>query len=70
MKQSLTNTQIEILKTFAHPLPDADISALRKTLANFFAERAIAYADVAWEHNEWDNEKVDSILKTKMRKRN
>jgi hypothetical protein len=67
-KRPLTNVQLELLKTFSHQLPDKDLIELRKTLAHFFAERLIQQADEIWEEKEWNNQVVDTMLHTKMRK--
>ncbi|MBN8685251.1 MAG: hypothetical protein J0L99_21585 [Chitinophagales bacterium] len=68
-QQPLSNVQLELLKTFSHNLNEQDLLALRKVLANFFAERLIAQADQAWEQNNWTDATVEELLHTKLRKR-
>jgi hypothetical protein len=68
IKQPLTNVQLELLKTFSHQLPDNDLLELRKILAAFFAQRLIEQANQVWDEQHWNDEKVDEILNTKMRK--
>ena len=68
LKQPFTNVQLELLKTFSHQLPESDLIDLKKTLALFFAEKLIAQADKIWENQNWDNDLVDELLHTKMRK--
>ena len=69
IKQPLTNAQLEILKAFSHNLSEKDLIDLRKTLADFFAEKAITEANKAWDEKGWANEDVDRLLNTKLRKR-
>ena len=68
IKQPLTNVQLELLKTFSHQLPDNDLLELRKILAAFFAQKLIEQANQVWDEQHWNDEKVDEILNTKMRK--
>ena len=68
LKQPFTNVQLELLKTFSHQLPESDLIDLRKTLALFFAEKLIVQADKTWEDKKWNNQTMDEMLQTKMRK--
>jgi len=65
----LTNVQLELLKVFAYQASDEDLLELKDILAKFFAEKAIQSATQAWDERGWDDEKVDELLKTKLRKR-
>lgn len=65
----LSNTQLEILKTFRHELTEEDLEKFRKNIANFFAEILMDEAGKVWEDQERDEEKVQEVLHTKMRKR-
>ncbi|MFN4257157.1 MAG: hypothetical protein ACK4Q5_19325 [Saprospiraceae bacterium] len=67
LPQPFTNVQLELLKVFAHHVSDNDLQELRMHLAQFFAQRAIAAADAAWEKNGWTDADVDRLLQTKMR---
>lgn len=69
IKQPLTNAQLEILKAFSHNLSEEDLTDLRRMLADFFAEKAIAEANKAWDEKGWTDEDVDRLLTTKLRKR-
>lgn len=69
IQQPLTNVQLELLKTFAHDLSEDELLELRELLANFFAQKAIEAANQTWDEKGWDNEKVDRLLNTKLRKR-
>ena len=68
LKQPFTNDQLELLKTFSNNLPENDLLDLKKTLANFFAEKLINQADKVWNDEKWNDEKVDLILQTKTKK--
>lgn len=68
LKQPLTNVQLELLKTFSHELPESDLIDLNKTLALFFAEKLINQADKVWNDKKWNNDIIDELLHTKMRK--
>ena len=68
LKQPFTNVQLELLKTFSHNLPESDLIDLKKTLASFFSDKLINQANKVWDEQNWNGEKVDSLLQTKMRK--
>jgi len=65
--QPLTNLQLEILKTFSHQLSDEDLKALRKLIADFFAERAISEANKVWDEEKWGEGGAEELLKSKLR---
>ena len=65
----LSNTQREILKTFRHELTEEDLNKFRKNIADFFAEILMDEANKVWEEQGWDEEKVQELLHTKMRRR-
>ncbi len=64
VNQSLSNVQLEILKSFSHHLSERDLVEFRKVLALFFAERLMEQADAVWKDKNWDNETVDKMLVT------
>jgi hypothetical protein len=68
LKQPFTNVQLELLKTFSHQLSESDLIDLKNTLASFFAERLIIQVNKSWGEKKWNNETVDKLLLTKMRK--
>ena len=68
LKQPFTNVQLELLKTFSHQLPESDLIDLKNTLAVFFAKRLVIQADTVWKEKNWNDELVDEMLHTKMRK--
>ena len=69
IQQPLTNVQLELLKAFSHQLKEEDLFELRKLLVQFFAQKAIAAANKAWDEKGWTDEDVDRLLNTKLRKK-
>lgn len=51
--QALTNLQLELLKTFTRQVSDEDVLAIRKMLAQYFAQKAMNLADDVWDKNSW-----------------
>ena len=70
IEQPLTNVQLELLKAFAHDLSEKELLKLRELLATFFAQKAVDAANQAWDEKGWDNNDVDRLLNTKLRKHN
>ncbi len=69
LKTPLTNVQLEILKSFSHQLNSNELVEFKNTLANFFAKRLISEADKIYEQDNWNDNKVDELLNTKLRKK-
>jgi hypothetical protein len=70
IEQPLTNVQLELLKAFAHDLSEKELLKLRELLATFFAQKAVDAANRTWDEKGWDNNDVDRLLNTKLRKHN
>lgn len=70
LSHPLSNTQLEILKAFSANLSEEELIDFKNTIAQYFADRAIKSADKAWEQQGWSDQDVDTMLNTKMRKRN
>ena len=51
--ETLTNLQLELLRTFSRQVSDDEVLAIRKMLAGYFADKAMNLADEAWELNFW-----------------
>lgn len=58
---SLSNLQLELLKTFSHELTEEELLEIRKLLAEFFAKRAIEEANRVWDEEQWDKGNVDEF---------
>jgi hypothetical protein len=69
LKQPLTNAQLEILKAFSHKLSNEELKEFQRTIANFFADRAVEGANKVWDEKGWTKEDEEKMLITKMRKR-
>ncbi len=49
IKQPFTNLQLELLKLYSLNLSEEELILVRDMLAIFFADRATAHADRAWD---------------------
>ena len=67
IKQPFSNVQLELLKVYSRDISDVDLMELKRELAHFFAKKAVAAADAAWEKNNWNEEDEEKILNTKLR---
>ncbi len=63
LDKPLTNAQLELLKMFSSDLSEADLAALRRTLANFFADRASDEMDRLWEERGWTDATMEGWVK-------
>lgn len=70
ISQPLSNVQLELLKLFSYNLETQELLELKDVIAHFFAKKAIEAANKAWENNAWNEEDVEKMLQTKMRKSN
>lgn len=66
---SLSNIQRELLKMFAHDLPESQLQEIRALLAKYFAERVDAETDRLWKEKGWSEEQMDRWSKEHMRKK-
>lgn len=62
-----SNIQLELLQLYKSNVSDSDLFAIKKMIADYFANKAINMADEIWDKNEWDDKKVEELLQTKMR---
>jgi hypothetical protein len=62
LESPLSNVQLELMKMFSHDLNDDDLVSLKRTLANFFAEKASNEMDKLWNENEWSDQTMDKWL--------
>ena len=59
---ALTNLQLELLKVFARQVSDDDVEAIKKMLANYFAEKAMNLADQTWDKNGWNDQDAHRMM--------
>jgi hypothetical protein len=58
----LSNLQLELLKIFSHNLSEKEIKEVRTLLLDYFSKKAISEADQVWDNENWNDEKIQSIL--------
>ena len=63
----LTNLQVELLKTFSRNVPDEDLLAIRRLIADYFAQKAASIADEAWEAEGFTEETMQDWRKAHLR---
>ena len=63
----LTNLQLELLKLFAHEVPEEDLHAVRRFLTQMFAEKAMDAADQVWEQDGWTEDYASRLSHEHMR---
>lgn len=61
-KMPLTNLQLELLKVFSHDLSENELKEIKSLLLEYFAKKAVAEADKAWDAEKWSEEKIKTIL--------
>ena len=54
--ETLTNLQLELLRAFSRQVSEEDLLAIRRMLADYFAQKSMNLADEAWERNGWTEE--------------
>lgn len=59
----LSNLQLELLKIFSHNLSESEIKEVKDLLLDYFSKKAISEADEIWEKENWDEKKIQSILR-------
>jgi hypothetical protein len=63
----LTNLQLELLKIFSRTVSDEDLLEIKKTLSQYFAQKAISAADKVWDEKGWSRKEAEKILKKHLR---
>lgn len=58
----LSNLQQELLKLYASDVSEADLLFIKRFLAKYFAEKAIAEADKIWDERGYSNETMRNWL--------
>lgn len=61
---TFSNLQLELLKLYANNIEEEDLLALKKFLANYFAEKAAAAADKIWREKNYN---ANNILEQHLR---
>jgi hypothetical protein len=63
----LTAPQLELLRMFSHKVDDNNWVEIKELIAAYFAKKAIEEADRIWDEQNWDDQKVDTLLNTHLR---
>lgn len=62
LDKPLSNLQIELLQLYSQNISEEDLVAIKRLLANYFADRASDEMDKLWEEQAWTNETMDEWL--------
>ena len=65
----LSNLQAELLRLYANNVSEEDLSAIKRLISDFFAERTIQAADKAWNERGYSNQTMDEWLQGDLRKK-
>ena len=63
LNKPLNNIQVELLQLYSQGVSDEDLIAIKRLIANYFADKASDEMDRLWEENNWTNETMDEWLK-------
>ncbi|NII25441.1 hypothetical protein HB364_10135 [Pseudoflavitalea sp. X16] len=61
----LNNVQMELMKLFSTGLSDKDLTELKKVLAKFYSDKAVAQANEIWDQKGLTDEDMDKWLNQK-----
>ncbi len=67
LQSPFSNIQLELLQLYQSDIDEKDLVAIKKLIADYFANKAIKMADEIWDKEGWDEKKVQELLNTKMR---
>ncbi len=63
----LTELQLELVKTFARPLPEDQVPEIRQLLADYFARKVDEESERIFEERGYDERTINEWLNTHMR---
>jgi len=58
----LSNLQIELLQLYSQGVSDKDLIAIKRLIAQYFADQASDEMNKIWEKKNWSNETMDEWL--------
>jgi hypothetical protein len=61
-KQPLSNVQIELLKIYSTNISEPELKELKDLIAKFYANKAIEFANKAWNEKNLNDETMDKWL--------
>ena len=56
MPQTLSNLQLELLKSFSRNVSDEDVLAIKRLITTHFAQKATEGADQVWDAEGWNQQ--------------
>jgi hypothetical protein len=62
VKQPFTALQLELLKMFSSDVSETDLLEIKKFLTQYFAQKAMDFADKVWDNNKWDEQDENKFL--------
>lgn len=66
--EALSNLQLELLKVYSRPVSEDDLLAIKRFLANYFAEKSMNLADAVWDKKGWTERDSDRMMSEHSRK--
>jgi hypothetical protein len=63
----LSNLQLELLKLVSRPVADEDLTAIKKLIANYFANKAAVIADEIWDEEGFSEETMQQWRESHLR---
>jgi hypothetical protein len=63
LKQPLSNLQLELLKLYGQGVSETDLVAIKKMIAQYFAQQAEAEFDALATQNAWTSETMEAWAK-------
>ncbi len=68
LQMPLTKNQLELLSMFNNKVvTDEEWGHIKDMIADFFAKKSLIEAEKAWDEKGWNEEKVEQLLKTRLR---
>ena len=64
---SMTNLQIELLKTFSFELSESQLQEIKKLLARYFAEKSTSEMEEFCAENNWDEQTLEALAEDHLR---
>lgn len=65
--KNLNEYQLEILKLFTRELEENDFIEIKRLIVKYLAKRITEIADGKWQENNWSNDDMERLLKTRKR---
>jgi hypothetical protein len=63
----LNAVQIHLLKMFARPMNEQDLTEIKGLLSNYYAQKVDAESDKLWEEKSMNQQSIDDLLNAHVR---